>query len=202
METSFIAANWIPDRNRFSAPKPPEWFLKALWDQDAQLVILPSRIGRKYILARRRQKSSAVPVLVKAHNKLMIDTRGSDGDMLASYNLLGVDTIKGNIHGTWSPAILQELRERDMWPGGADKFIDKLEEGERKVEATKRANFQSDMEHRAGDAWRSLQARTGQRNQHSNAGHKKSAKVSKPSRQPSSSTAGSGFQVHSGFTGR
>lgn len=192
--------NWIADENRFSAPRPPMWFLRMLWDQDAMLVILPSRIAPKYILARRREKSNRVPVLVAAHNKLMAETRGSDGDMLAHYGLQGVESITGPLGGSWSPAIIQQLKERDTWAvGGADAYTDQLEAAEKKVAETKRAAWLDDMDHRAKDAWRSYKARTGQRSQHSNAGHKKAAKVMKQ-RVPSSSTAGSGFSVVSGFT--
>lgn len=170
--------NWIEEAtNRFKAPKPPAWFLKALWDQDAMLVILPSRVRQAYVLARRRDKTYAnAPMMVAAHNDLLRKTRGGDGDLLATHNLLMVDYIVGNIHGTWSPAIIADLKSRDTWAaGGGDKHADKLDEADRKAAEKRRTDLSSDMEHRARDAWRSLQARTGQRNQHANEGHKKPA---------------------------
>lgn len=169
--------NWIPDENRYKAPKPPTWFLKALWDQDAMLVILPSRVRKAYVLARRRDKTYInAPMMVAAHNDLLRKTRGGDGDLLATHNLLMVDYISGNIHGNWSPAIIADLKSRDTWAaGGGDKFADTLDEQDRADAAKKRKDLTDNMEHRARDAWRSLQARTGQRNKHANDSHKKAA---------------------------
>lgn len=198
--------NWIADQNPHGLPKPPMWFLKGLFDQDAALVILPSRVSKKYILARRRELSMRAPLMVKAHNKLMQATRGGDGDMLASHNLQGVDSIVGNVHGAWSPAILADLKSRDMWAaGGADKYIEKLEADEKKVRDNKRKKVLDDMDHRARDAWKSYQARTGQRNQHSNFTHSRASNVKMLKKRfkssLSSSTAGSGFSVDAHFAG-
>lgn len=202
----FVARNWIEDTNRFSLPKPPAWFLKALWDQDAELVILPSRLRKVYLVGRRRRSTLRVPLVAKAHDALLKKTRGSDGDLLAAHNLLPVDIIKGKIGGSWSPMILQELRERDTWAaGGAEKFADKLDAQDKAREQAIRKATTDDIEYRAKDAWRSYQARTGQRNQHANAFHKKAAKVVRGKlspHQPSSGTAGSGFTVTSAFVGR
>jgi len=198
--------NWIADENPHKLRKPPMWFLKMLFDRDAALVILPSRTGRKYLLARRREFSMRVPMLVKAHNTLMKQTRGSDGDMLANHNLQGVDSIVGHVHGTWSPTIIADLKARDMWSaGGADQYIANLENQEQQQEQAKRKSLLNDIDHRARDAWRSLQARTGQRNQHSNQHHRKTVKMLKSktsSPLPSSRTAGSGFDVTAAFAER
>lgn len=169
--------NWLPDVNRYKAPKPPAWFLKALWDQDAMLVILPSRVRKAYVLARRRDKTYInAPMMVAAHNDLLRKTRGSDGDLLATHNLLMVDYINGNIHGTWSPAIIADLKSRDTWAaGGGYAFADKLDAQDAKDREKKARDLADSMEHRARDAYRSLQARTGQRNKHANDSHKKTA---------------------------
>jgi hypothetical protein len=198
--------NWIADQNPHKLKKPPMWFLKMLYDQDAALVILPSRTGRAYLMARRREFSMRVPLMVQAHNTLMRQTRGLDGDMLATHNLQGVNYLTGNVYGTWSPGIIQQLKDRDIWAaGGADKYIANIEEAEAKEVRNKRKQLLDNIEHRAGDAWRSYTARTGQRNQHSNFTHKKATKVkmlrTKLSPQPSSSTEQSGFSVDVGFTG-
>jgi len=194
--------NWIADNSR--APGPPAWFLKAMWDMDAELVILPSRVRRAYVVARRRMKSATVPMLVKSDNELQRKTRGTDADMLQEHNLIFIDWITGNLHGNWSLNILADLKDRDTWAaGGGEKYVDKLEAQEQKVAADRRTAMIDDLGHRAADAWRSLQARTGKRNQHSNAFHKKSrAKVLKGGKLaplPSSSTAGSGLSVQVGF---
>lgn len=176
--------NWIPDTNRFQVPAPPQWFLQMLWDQDAALVILPSRVKKQYILARRREFSLRAPVIVAAHNDLMRQVRGSDGDMLAGYNVQFVDVIAGNVNGTWSPAIIAALQARDTWAlGGSAKYTAKLEAAEQAEVDKADADRLDKIEQQAKDSWRSLQARTGQRNHHAH-----SAPVRESS---SSSTAGS-----------
>jgi hypothetical protein len=177
-------ANWEPDVNRFGLPKPPAWFLKMLWDQDAALVVLPSRQGRKYIVARRRSLSKNVNQIVQT---LLADAmkkhkavRYLDSEMLESRKLVVVDAITsmtGNLHDAgWmasAPGMLGELRSRDMWTaGGVDKFLENLEAREAKQAAKQRQSLLDDIDHRAGDAWRSYQARTGARNQHANSGAK------------------------------
>lgn len=161
------SGNWIPDQNRFNLPKPPAWFLKVLWDQDAGLVIVPSRQARKYLLTRRRELSRRVFDLSRAAAQLPL-ARGGDAAMLEQYGLLKVDAIGGNVyHGSWMrscPAICAELRSRDLWArGGADKFANDLDTQEQEARDRQRAGLLDDIDHRARDAWRSYQARTGQR---------------------------------------
>ncbi len=170
--------NWIPDINRFRLPKPPEWFLKALWDQDAGLVLLPSRMQRKYLLARRRSMSLTMATIAvhadPLRKRLRKDTPSvtfSDGDLLAEHSLVLVDAITARVgdiaQGSWmrsAPAILSELRKRDLWAnGGQQQYSDRLEANELAAEVAKRTKLESDIDHRARDAWRSYQARTGQR---------------------------------------
>lgn len=184
-ETNTIESrNWQPDVNRFNQPKPPSWFLKLMWDQDAALVILPSRTRQNvYIIARRRELSLRVPYLVTPPADMMKRTRYTDSDMLAERKLVLVDVIKGNTHtGSWNPLMLRQLKERDMWDaGGADAYIEKLEAKEKADAAAKRKTLIDNIDHRARDGWRSLQARTGQRNQHANGGHTPKAKLVKSS---------------------
>jgi hypothetical protein len=172
--------NWIPDTNRYNLPKPPSWFLKALWDMDAALVLLPSRKRQNvYIIARRRELSLRVPFLAKPTKDQLEKSRGSDSDMLAARQLVFVDVIRGNPHsGVWNPAMLHELKQRDMWgDGGVESFIAKIEEKEAAEQAAQRKTLLDNIDHRARDAWRSLQARTGQRNQHANSRHGQSPRA-------------------------
>ena len=162
--------NWIADVNRFHAPKPPQWFLQALWDQDAALVILPSRVRRAYMLARRRQSSLPAAEILRRHAELYRRTAGRDHDLLSGHGLVLVDYIAGYLHGNWTAAMLADLRRRDTWAVGAERYTDRIEASEQLVADRKRAALISDIEHRAGDAWRSLQARTGARNQRSGSG--------------------------------
>lgn len=192
-----LSANWIADVNRFNLPKPPAWFLKILWDQDAALVVLPSRQGRKYLIGRRRERSRVVAGIVQHQVNENVHARvgHSDSALLEDHKLVKVDAITsltGNMHNaswmTSSPEILKDLRDRDMWAaGGADAYIAKLEAGEQARADQKRAALLDDIDHRAGDAWRSYQARTGQRNHR---GRNTSATVI--TSPLSSGTAGSG----------
>lgn len=160
--------NWIADENRFLLPQPPEWFLTLMADMDPWLVIIPSRLQKHYILARRRQLTMRVPLLTARHNDLLRRTRGSDGDMLADRQLLYVDKIVAkpgaSIRGTWSLGILDDLKDRDILKsGGGDKYADRLD-AEDDAARQKRRDLRADeMDHRTNDGWRSYQARTGQR---------------------------------------
>lgn len=185
--------NYIADINRYHLPKPPAWWLQRMWDQDAALVVIPSRTRRVYLLTRRREMSLRVPFIQeKAIADSLRKHKGvaySDSDMLLGHKLIGVDVISGNYSGNWPEWLLLELKDRDMWSaGGADAYIAKIEAQEEQVRLDKRAAFVDDIESRARDSWRSYQARTGQRNHTA-----KNAAVKKSS--PSSRTAGSGRQV-------
>jgi hypothetical protein len=167
-------SNYIPDTNSFSLPTPPQWWLTQLSDLDSALVVFPSRLRMAYVLARKRSASLSMPAMVKLDNDLLRTTAGGDGDFMANNNLVFVGFIN-NPFGTWNDSVIQELRARDITAaGGAEKFIEKLEDAEAALAVKKRANMIEDIGFRARDAWRSYQARTGQRNQHANAtfGHR------------------------------
>lgn len=109
---------------------------------------------------------------------------------MAAHNLVYVDQIIG--WGIWTNAIFNTLRERDTWAvGGAEKYADMLDQQDADVVAKRHATRNSDFEHRANDAWRSLQARTGQRNHHAkNSGLRvRGANPSQMAKSTSSSTA-------------
>jgi hypothetical protein len=165
--------NWIPDVNRFNLPKPPEWFLKVLWDADPGLVLLPSRQGEKYVLGRRREFSRTVAkIALTINERVHARVRYSDSEMLESRGIVRVDAIQHRFGmsaawGSWMrscPEIMSDLRKRDMWAaGGAEAYITRLEAEEAAEDAAKRKQTEDDIEYRAADAWRSYQARTGQR---------------------------------------
>lgn len=179
--------NWIPDTNRFKLPEPPQWFLKMMWDQDPGLVIIPSRVKpNTYLLGRRRALTNRVPMMKKMHNDLLRQTRGSDGDALAENNLVFVDTISGTFGGAWNPALIQALKDRDLWRIGGEKYADNLDQHDQDVRDKRRRVRADDMAHRTNDAYRSYQARSGQRTRPTIQPAKKSS---------SSSTAGSGLVI-------
>lgn len=165
--------NWFPDTNPYMLPTPPAWWLQLLHDQDAALVLFPSRLGARYILARRRSATLGMPALVKVDNELLKMTAGGDGDVLAAHGLVAVDTVI-NTSGNWTTAIFAQLRARDIWTaGGGDAYADRMDAADAAIVAAKRAHFIDDIDQRAKDSYRSLQARTGQRNQRAGPGRAK-----------------------------
>lgn len=152
--------SWIADKNRFGLPTPPSWVQQAIYDFDAQLVIIPSRTAKQYILARRRLRSAN-------YGALVMTVAAPNTQMMYDHGLIDVAPMKWP--GTWTQAwvntLLGELRGRDTWrAGGPEKFVQIVEDAEADAEIKQRRNLRDDFRHRAGDAWRSLQARTGQRN--------------------------------------
>lgn len=175
-----MTSNWIPDLNPHHLPKPPAWFLKILWDHDAGLVVLPSRQVRRYVLARRRERSKLVANVLERVEQQSGPSlcSGSDAEMLKRYKLVkvdGINCVHGNYHAaswmTSTPGLLSDLRSRDMWAaGGFEKYHAQLLADEKQAEDTKRAEMLDSIDHRARDAYRSYQARTGQRNQRATSG--------------------------------
>lgn len=154
--------NWIADQNKFNLPEPPKWALKTLYDFDAQLVIIPSRRKRQFWLARRRLYSAGYGKLV------MVETQNPDVHMFYDHGLVDVAPIK-TFPGQWTGAFVEklkrELKARDIWEhGGATKMVNLIEDWEADQEIKRRRSLRDDFYHRAGDAWRSMQARIGSRN--------------------------------------
>lgn len=157
-----MRANYFTTANPFSLQPPPDWWLKRLFDFDAMLVLFPSTLRPTYILARKQQFAQPTEVLQTLDRNLRRMTAGGDGDIMADRNLVYVEQIIGN--GTWNTQIFLDLAKRDIWAaGGAEAFHERiltLEQVAREKQLRRQAD---DMDHRARDAWRSLQARTGQR---------------------------------------
>jgi hypothetical protein len=187
MKPCWVAAltNYLQTSNPYALPGPPTWWKLALREFDPALVVFPSVMRRVYILARRRGFTTrrVMQPLVKLNNELIKMTAYGDGDVMAAHNLVYVDQIIG--WGIWTNAIFNQLRARDTWRvGGGEAYANLLDEQDEAERQKLRRTIQSDMEHRAVDSWRSLQARTGQR-----------TKLTIPSARnlTSSSTVGSGF---------
>lgn len=152
----YIGVTFIPDNPKMETP--PAWFLQQLHDYDGDLVLFPS-ISRPfaYVVARRRRYSK--------WSMAERDTiTNPDTQRCIHYGLVPVCMMFK--HGpVWNvDNILQRLKARDVWAhGGADAVADMLEEQEAKEKADRDKAVRDDMWHRSGDAWRSFQARTGQR---------------------------------------
>lgn len=166
--------NWIADNNTFNLPAPPEWFLKRMFDFDAQLVLIPSRrevlgMPPAYLLCRRRLYSAA------AGDVLMLDNKNPDTNMCFVHGVLPIAPLRfDNGATTFTEAgcdsLLNELRARDTWAltkvggGNEDAAWQAVEAAEAAQKQKARSDLRSDFYHKARDAYRSLKARTGQRN--------------------------------------
>jgi hypothetical protein len=147
--------NYIRDRNRWNLSAPPAWWQQQLFDYDPLLVVIPSRQMPVYRIARRARVSI---------KPLDIVNTEADTAMLATYLLVPVTTMI-RMGGTWSiDNILRQLKARNIRElGGADKVADQLDANDAAKEKALKDGIRSDMDYRSRDAWRSYQARTGQR---------------------------------------
>jgi len=99
--------NYLADENPYNLPAPPGWFLRALYDRDSDLVILPSKLQPVYRLARRTRKSLG---LVKAA------FRDGDTVRMVRHRLVPVTTIMPFVQ--WGPSVIQWLDDHDVWKAG------------------------------------------------------------------------------------
>lgn len=166
--------NYIEDSNRWNLPTPPDWFLKRLFDFDAQLVLIPSRKKVKkerpaYLLCRRRLHSAGLGDVA------MLDNKHPDTNMCYAHNVVPIAPMRftSNQVGFTEEgcaSLLAELKSRDTWAitggpeGNADKAWQAVEEAEAAQKRRERRSLRDMFYHRARDAYRSLKARTGQRN--------------------------------------
>jgi hypothetical protein len=119
-------------------------------------------------LARRRQFSAGLGGVA------LLDNDNPDTNLCVVHGLLPIAPLvwregaqlwtEGSLVG-----LLDELRSRDLWTQGKgpehpDAIIDRIEAEEAAQAVAARKNMREDFKHRARDAWRSLKARTGQRN--------------------------------------
>lgn len=158
--------NYIPDNP--SMAQPPTHWLQRLWDFDSDLVVLPSRQRPfAYVLARRARRSRGlIPETIYDHR--------SDTGMCFKYRLVPVTLIIRHTDGWSIDNILRDLASRDTWRHRKARFIDEngtlvkgaaaaVEQQESEQEQKRQQQLRDNFWHRSGDAWRSYQARTGQR---------------------------------------
>lgn len=154
--------NYLLSENPWKLEAPSEWWLQKLFDYDAQLVVFPSRMRPAHILARRRHFSNAMAEMNTLDKDLLRKSAGMDGDIMATHNLIYVrhllgDTVKRLM-------IFQWLIDHDLQAqGGAEKVDDRIVSVEQDQAARARQKMIEDIDHRARDAYRSYQARTGRR---------------------------------------
>lgn len=166
--------NWIADRNRWNLSAPTDEFLAGLLSFDDHLVIIPSRMSRGYLLARRRQFSAGLGDVA------MLDNKHPDTNMLVAHGLVPIAPIRSKTgHPSWSKTDLEGLcnilRTRDAWAlsggptsetgeAGEQRLIEAVEGSERKAEVAERKNMRENFYHLGREAYRAIAARTGRRN--------------------------------------
>ena len=157
-----MLTNYLQSENPWHLAPPPAWWLQQLHDYDSQLVVFPSRHRMAYILARRRHFSNAMAEMNTLDKNLLRNSAGLDGDIMAQHNLIYVRHLIGNT--VRRQAIFQWLRDNDLTAnGGGEAVANKLELADDTAARLTREKMQQDIDFRARDAWRSYQARTGQR---------------------------------------
>lgn len=172
--TGSVHPNWIPDLNKWNLPEPPEWFLKRLYDFDPMLVLVPSRIsvlGERpaYLLCRRRQRTAGIGDVA------LLDNKHPDTNMCYALGVLPIAPLRFKTATTGFTqggldALLAELRARDTWAisggadGNGDAVVDAIEAAEAAQKAAERKTLKDNFYHMGRDAWRSIKARSGQRN--------------------------------------
>jgi hypothetical protein len=153
----WVGKVYIPDNPRL--PIPPAHFLAAIYDQDAMLVLLPSRQrAYTYVIARRRQLTAGMK-----YGPVQPETP-EDTKMCLQHDVVPV-CLMFQMGTSWDPApVIRSLRARDLWEhGGADAVADREEAAEDAAAAKLKADIRDDIYNRSGAAWRSYQVRTGQR---------------------------------------
>lgn len=169
---------YIADLNRFNIPAPPLWWQQGLWSFDEDLRILPSRTRAVVWLARVQKYSRGL-------TGAAITDDQNDTAMFVKYELIPVTWV-GYVNGVidWTEQFLQHivgsLMERDTWAieggpltedlikkilfeGEGSKFGRALDQRDDDERAAIDKDVHDDVYQATGDAWRSLQARTGER---------------------------------------
>lgn len=155
----FIGVNYLDIDQKMSIP--PAYWLQRLYDFDSDLVLFPSiQTPFAYVLARKARRTGGMNQSDPAFANALPDTK-----FCIERHLLPVSMIFRHSSASWSiDNILADLRARDIWAaGGGDKYADAADAADTLAEQKQKHTIRDDMYHRSGDAWRSYQARTGQR---------------------------------------
>lgn len=157
---------WVPDLNRFSLAKPPDWFLHSLYLYDDKLFLIPSRQQPVYRLARSigRQPGQKVNIQGRRIGSMNITEfdDAPDTKMLYDRCAAPIRTIQPYI--VWTTEIIDYLRSCDIWAqGGAAKVAAELDAAEERERQAIKKRGDSELDARLSDAVKSLRARQGER---------------------------------------
>ena len=167
---------------------PPTYWLQRLFDFDHMLVIIPSRhVPFAYVLARRRQFSAGLTDAALEATITQPDTK-----MCLHYGLVPVSIIYRTGDSWTIDNIIRSLKARDTWAyKDGDAVADCLDARDAAKTRKIKQDIRDDMWNRSGDAWRSYQARTGQRTKL----NRPTPRTERRNSAPSGSTAGSGLVI-------
>lgn len=154
----YVGVNYLPLLEKMETP--PEYWLQRLYDFDADLVVFPStHVPYAYVLARRAWRSGGLRGQALAEVITQPDTRYCLTHNLVPVTMIYRTGLSWNIDN-----IIAELERRDIWrAGGGEKAADIADAADEQKRERIKKQTREDMWHRSGDAWRSYQARTGQR---------------------------------------
>ncbi len=152
--------NFIAGRNPFNLPAPKAWWLKVLFDYDAQLVILPSAKDCVYRLCRRVRRGARLGL------SQMTIHEHPDTVQMIQHGLVPIATLT-----PWSiqadvSKVIRDLQARDLWkagggPGQGLKVATDLEYREVTAEADAEMKRAQALDHVSGEAYQSLLFRKG-----------------------------------------
>lgn len=151
--------NYLVGENPFHLAGPPNYWLKALYDFDTSLVVMPSKQSFIYRVCMRRKPSFSVNVV----NDIMKED--ADSRMMAAHNLVPVTTLLATTNWSNFPLHMEELRRRTPHRmGGAEAYIKKLEQQEWEDELKQRQDFDNNvLAPLTKDAWNLYQKKIGVR---------------------------------------
>lgn len=140
--------NYLVAENPFSLGGPPAYWLKALYEFDPSLVVMPSRLGFFYRVCQRRRPNFTTKLV----NDIVKDDL--DARMLAARNLVPVTTLLATANWGNYPLHFEELRRRSPhMMGGAAKVIQDVEAADRQQELDKALQTDESLTSLSKDAW-------------------------------------------------
>ena len=155
--------------NPFGLAGPPAWFLVDLAVFDADLVLFPSQEEAVYRLGRKVTHAGDIWRLVRSLDGKNLDDGTAtkprpDAQVMARHHLVPVTSLLPSPLTRWGPTILQDLAAMDVRRfGGADRFVDAIEEREADAEARARRTTHDDLDALSHQAYSDLAWLTGRR---------------------------------------
>jgi hypothetical protein len=140
--------NYIVDANPFKLAGPPDYWLQALWDFDASLVVMPSKMGFFYRIGQRRNPRHDM--------KMVDDMRKEDADarMMAAHLLVPVTTLLSTANWSQFPIHMEAMRQRmPSRMGGHEEFNKRLDAQEAEDELKKQIAQDEMLTSISKDAW-------------------------------------------------